>query len=96
VKVTMMQSTDRDRVFVTDLAAKRAWLSEANMMRLGRRAAAHNARLGGDELAVLPVAHADSFCRDATGAIFSLLQQDDWIGHETSKPPIEKRGELAQ
>ena len=69
----MMQSTDRDRVFVADLAAKCAWLSEPNMMRFGRHAAAHDARLGGDEFAVLLIAQADSFCRDAAAVSFWFL-----------------------
>ena len=51
-----MKPADGDRVLVTDLAAKRPRLSEANMVRLARRAATHDARLGGDELAVLLVA----------------------------------------
>ena len=67
----MMHSTDRDRVFVADLAGKRAWLSEANMMRLGGHAAAHDARLGGNELAVLLIAQAFSVRRDGGDLLVS-------------------------
>ena len=69
-----MQPANRDRVFVADFAAKRARLGKANMMRLGRRAAADDARLGGDELAVLLIAQADSFRCDATAVSFWFLQ----------------------
>ena len=68
-----MQSTDRDRVFVADLAGKRARLSEANIMRLRSHAAAHDARLGGDELAVLLIAQADSSRSDETTVSFWFL-----------------------
>jgi hypothetical protein len=55
------ETTDLDCVFVADLAAKRPRLGEANMMRLAWLSAAHDARLGGDELAVLLVAQANGF-----------------------------------
>ena len=70
VKITVMQSTDRDRVLVTDLAPNCARLGEANMVRLARRAATDNARLSGDEFAVLLIAQADSFRCDAMAASF--------------------------
>ena len=78
VKITVMQSADRDRVLVTDLAPNCARLGEANMVRLARRAATDNARLSGDELAVFLIAQADSFRCDATAASFWFLRQDDW------------------
>src|ERR1700722_5385172 len=68
VKITVMQSTDRDRIFVTDLAPNCARLGEANMVRLARRAAADDARLSRDEFAVFLIAQADSFRCDATAA----------------------------
>ena len=61
-----MDPADRDRVFVADLAAERAGLGEANVMRFGWRAAADDAGLCGDELAVLLVAQADGLRRNAT------------------------------
>lgn len=70
-----MQSTDRDRIFVADLAPNCARLGEANMVRLARRAATDYARLGGDEPAMFLIAQADSFRCDATGASFSFLRQ---------------------
>jgi hypothetical protein len=51
-----MESADGDGVFVADLAAERARLGEANVMRLTRRPAADNAGLRGHELAVLLIA----------------------------------------
>src|SRR5271163_2971769 len=72
VKITVMQSTDRDRILVTDLAPNCARLGESNMVRLARRAATDNARLSGDELAVFLIAQADSFRCDATGQPFCV------------------------
>ena len=66
-----MEPADWDRVFVADLSAERARLGEANVMRLGRRAAADDAGLSGDELAVLLVAQANGFRRNATAACAS-------------------------
>ena len=48
-----MDPADRDRVLIADFAAERARLGEANMMRFGRHSTADDARLRGDELAVL-------------------------------------------
>jgi hypothetical protein len=52
----MVQPADRDCVFIAHLSAERTGLSEPNVMGLGWRAAAHDARLGRDELTVLLVA----------------------------------------
>ena len=41
----MMEPADWDRVFVADLAAERAGLSKANVMRFGGRPTADNAGL---------------------------------------------------
>ena len=62
----MMEPADGDRVFVADLAAERAGLGEANVMRFGWRPAADDAGLRGDELAVLLVAQANGLRRNAT------------------------------
>src|SRR5271166_2162591 len=77
----MMQSTDLDSVIVADLAPNCARLGEANMARLARRAATDDARLSGDELAVLLIAQADSFRCDPTPGSFWFLRQDDWSRH---------------
>ena len=45
-----MDSADSDRIFVANLAAERARLSKANVVRFGGRTTADNAWLGGDEL----------------------------------------------
>src|ERR1700677_3413037 len=66
MEVAMMDPADRDRVFVADLAVKRARLRKANVMRLGGRAAADDAGLRGDEFAVLLVAQTDGLRRRAT------------------------------
>src|SRR5271165_1487543 len=76
-----MQSTDRDRILVTDLAPNCARLGEANMVRLARRAATDDARLSGDELAVFLIAQADGFRCDAAPASFWFLRHDDWSRH---------------
>ena len=62
----MVQPADRDCVFVAHLSAESTGLSKPNVMGLGWRAAAHNALLGPDELAVLLVAQANGFRRNAT------------------------------
>jgi hypothetical protein len=55
----MMDAADWDSVLVTDLAVERARLSKADVVRFGRRAAADDARLRGDEFAVLLVTSAN-------------------------------------
>ena len=62
----MMEPADRDRVFVADLAAERARLGKADVMGFRGRAAADDARLRGDELAVLFVAQANGLSDNAT------------------------------
>ena len=63
-----MDPADGDCIFVADLAAERARLGKANVMRFGGRTAANDAGLRGDELAVLLVAQTDSLRRDPTTA----------------------------
>ena len=58
----------RDAILVADLAAERARLGEANVMRFARRPAADNAGLRGYELAVLLVAQANGLPRDASAS----------------------------
>jgi SH3-like domain-containing protein len=53
VQFAVMDPADWRREFIADPAGERAWLREPNVMRLGRRAAAHDAWLRGDEFAVL-------------------------------------------
>jgi hypothetical protein len=73
-----MQATDWNGVLVADLAAERAWLSEANVVRFARGPAAYDAGLGCDIFAVFPVAKPDRFCGDAAAAATSrLLRQND-------------------
>jgi hypothetical protein len=55
----MVEGADWDCVFVTDLAAERARLSKANVVRFGGRETADNAWLGGDEFAVHLVSQTD-------------------------------------
>src|SRR5271165_4987513 len=64
----MMKPAERDREFVADLSADRARLHEAKVMRFRGRAAAHHARLRGDEFAVLLVAQTNGLARDAAAA----------------------------
>ena len=56
VQLAMMEATNRDREFIADLAPECPWLGKAQMVRLGRCAAAHDAWLPGHEFAVLLVA----------------------------------------
>ena len=72
----MMDPADRDRVFIADLSAESTGLSKPNVMGLGWRAAAHNARLGRDELTVLLVAQANGLRRNATAPGVSVIRGD--------------------
>jgi hypothetical protein len=45
VQLAMMDAANRDSELVTDFAAERAWLGKAQMVRIRRRTAAHQAGL---------------------------------------------------
>ncbi len=68
VKLAMMEATNRNRELVADLAAQRTRLRKTEMMRIGRFAAAHHARLLGHEFAVVLIAQANGFARKAGAA----------------------------
>jgi hypothetical protein len=70
----MVQPADWDCVFIAHLSAESTGLSKPNVMGLGWRAAAHNARLGRDELTVLLVAQANGFRRNATAPGASVVR----------------------
>jgi hypothetical protein len=53
MQFAVMDPADWHREFIADPAGERAWLREPNVMRLGRRATAHDAWLGCDKLADL-------------------------------------------
>ena len=59
VQLAMMDTANWNRELVADLAAERAWLGEAQVVGICGRTAAHQAGLGGDELAVVLVAQTD-------------------------------------
>jgi hypothetical protein len=63
-----MEPADWDRVFVTDFATERAWLSKASVVRLRGRPTTDDAGLGGDELAVFLVTQANGFRGNASAA----------------------------
>ena len=73
MKIPVVQPADRDCVFIAHLSAESTGLSKPNVMGLGWRAAAHNARLSPDELAVLLVAQADGFRRNATASDANVI-----------------------
>ena len=60
-----MQATDWHGVLVADLAAERARLGKANVMRLARRPSADDAGLGCYIFGVLLVAQANGLDRNA-------------------------------
>jgi hypothetical protein len=76
VQIPMVQPADWDCVFIAHLSAESTGLSKPNVMGLGRRAAAHDAWLGPDELTVLLVALADGFRRNATAPGASAIRGD--------------------
>jgi hypothetical protein len=65
MQFAVVQPADRDGVLVAHLAAERARLGEADMMRFGRRSAADDTGLGHDESAMLLVAQANGLWLDA-------------------------------
>ena len=70
--LTMMRPTHRHGKLIADLAPERADLRKAQVMRIGRCAAAHQARLAGYELAMILVAQPDGLGRNAATAGASL------------------------
>jgi hypothetical protein len=78
VHFTVVHAADWNGVFVADLAAKRARLSEADVVRFTRSPAAYDAGLRRDVSAVLLVAKPDRFCGHSTAAVSNrLLRQND-------------------
>ena len=63
MQLAMMEAANRDRVFVADFPPQRAGLSEAKVMRFGRRTAANDARLLCDEFAMFLVPQANGLRR---------------------------------
>ena len=59
MQLVMMEAAQGNRELVADPAPERARLRKAQMVRVGRRAAAHDAWLPGYELAVILVAQAN-------------------------------------
>ena len=72
----MVEATDGDGVLVTDLAAERARLGVANVMRFAGRSAAYNAGLGGEMSAVFLVAKTNRLRGDVAMANRVLRQND--------------------
>ena len=64
VELAVMVPAQRDSELIADLAAEGAGLGKTQMMRVRRRASAHQARLGGDVSAVALVAPAAGLGRD--------------------------------
>jgi hypothetical protein len=87
--VLVVDPTDWD----ADLAAEGARLREANVMRFGRRAAAYDAGLLGDEFAVLFVAPPDCFRRDAA-ALYNARFRSGLLG-SVDRSALRVRGLLA-
>src|ERR1019366_10544298 len=73
VQLAMMDTAHRDSELVADFAPERAWLGKAQMVGVCGRTAAHQAGLGGDELAMVLVAQTDGFGRYPASAVASSL-----------------------
>jgi hypothetical protein len=73
----MVQPADWDGVFIAHLSAESTGLSKPNVMGLGRRAAAHDARLSPDELAVVLITQADGFRRNTTPPRTNVIIRDN-------------------
>src|SRR5271166_3442952 len=61
----MVETTNRNGIFVADFPSERARLRKPKVMRFGRRAAAYDAGLLGHKFAMLLVAQADRLARQA-------------------------------
>src|SRR4051812_5680013 len=78
----MMNAAKRHRKLVAHLTSKGTWFGIAQVMCIGRRSPAYEARLRGDVLQVLLVAptarleHGGSLNRDAFSA---LIRGRDWL-----------------
>jgi hypothetical protein len=73
VQLAMMNATQRYGELITDLAAERPRLSKTQMVGIGRRTTAHQARLCGNKLAVVAVTQANGLCRYAATADAGLF-----------------------
>src|ERR1700688_3846218 len=73
VQRTVMDPAQRDSELVADLAAECARLGKTQMMRVRRRASAHQARLGGYVSAMVLVAQANGLGWDPATAGFGFF-----------------------
>jgi hypothetical protein len=78
VQLAVVEATDRNGELVADFAAERPRLSKTQMVGVGRRAAAHQAWQGGNELAVVLVAQANGLGRHAARADVRLFCERCW------------------
>src|ERR1700733_7781432 len=97
MQFAVMEPADRDRVFVTDLAAQRARLSEPKVMGFSRRSAADHAGLHSDVRAVLLVAQANRLGSDAAAACIRL--GEPWVNgrvlHWRKEELVSSQGHFA-
>jgi hypothetical protein len=71
MQFAMVRATEGDRIFVADLPPECAGLGKTKVVRVGRRAATHDAGLTGHESGVLLVAQTNGLAHDgAAGADF--------------------------
>ena len=88
-----MQATNGNGVFVADLAAERAWLSEGGCGVLRLASGRVRRRAGSRDTDNAPVAKPDGFCGGATAATTSrLLRQSDRCRPEMSIVSMKARG----
>ena len=82
VQLSVVDTAHRDSELVTDFAPERAGLGKAQMMGICGRTAAHQAGLGGDELAMVLVAQTDGVRRYPASAIASsLYRKKNFLGY---------------
>ena len=77
MQFAVVKPANRDRILVAHLAAERAGLGKADVMRFGWGSAADEARLGRDELAMLLVAQANGLRLDSTPVVVGRPIRDD-------------------
>ena len=79
VQLSVVDTAHRDSELVTDFAPERARLGKAQMVGICGRTAAHQAGLGGDELAMVLVAQTDDLGRYPASAGSRLCLKRFWL-----------------
>ena len=81
VQLSVVDTAHRDSELVADFAPERARLGKAQMVGICGRTAAHQAGLGGDELAMVLVAQTDGLGRYPASAVPNSPYRRRFLGY---------------